>query len=203
MHVRLLPFLPALSNHVIAFKSCFPSLAERLNVKTVLSVWDSPIQYDNLEQNSPIIQRQSLKPLRQWPFLSSSFFISSRLFLAAARSSSEDNDDDRRQSGANVTGEWLIASRTVTRGDKGIARGKAWGGCGAILLEITNYFDKNSKNLILSIFSLGIPLKNQFFWIFVKMIGSFRLKRAFLCKIYSFQHMLVCIKKKSFMNKEL
>ena len=174
MHVRLLPFLPALSNHVIAFKSCFPSLAERLNVKTVLSVWDSPIQYDNLEQNSPIIQRQSLKPLRQWPFLSSSFFISSRLFLAAARSSSEDNDDDRRQSGANVTGEWLIASRTVARGDKGIARGKAWGGCGAILLEITNYFDKNSKKLILSIFSLGIPLKNQFFGIFVKMIGNFR-----------------------------
>ena len=121
------------------------------------------------------IQRQSLKTIKTVTFsFLISFFISSRLFLAAARSSSEDNDDDRRQSGANVTGEWLIASRTVARGDKGIARGKAWGGCGAILLEITNYFDKNSKKLILSIFSLGIPLKNQFFGIFVKMIGNFK-----------------------------
>ena len=34
------------------------------------------------------------------------------------------------------------------------------------LPEITNYFDKNSKKLILAIFSLGIPLKNQFFGIF-------------------------------------
>ena len=65
-----------------------------------------------------------------------------------------------------------------------------------ILPEITNHFDKNFKKLIFLRNPRTENGQNKFFGIFVKIIGNFRQNRAFLCKVYSFQQLLVSKRKK-------